>query len=125
MAIMAVRGVRGAVQAEANTARAILDATKKLLQAMVRENDIKTEDIVSIIFTVTSDLNADFPAHGARELGWLDVPLLCATEIPVPGSLDRVIRVLMLVNTSKTQQEIKHVYLGETARMREDLAKKK
>ena len=116
-----VRGVRGAINVLENEAEEIYRATMELLEAMVAENGIDTEDIASILFTVTTDLNADFPAHAARDLGWQYVPLICATEISVPGSMPRVIRVLMHVNTCKSQKEIKHVYLRDAARLRKDL----
>lgn len=116
-----VRGVRGAISVDENKAEAIYEATMELLEAIVNENQIKTEDIASIFFTVTTDLNADFPAHAARGLGWQFVPLICATEILVPGSMEKAIRVLMHVNTTKNQKEIKHIYLREAVKLRKDL----
>ncbi len=120
----AVRGIRGAITAKGNTQREIFDATKKLLETMVKVNDVNTEDIASVFLTTTPDLNADFPATAARELGWNMVPLLCAREIDVPGSMERLIRVLMHVNTNKSQAEIRHQYLDEAASLRTDLANK-
>ncbi len=117
------RGVRGATTAEANTREAILLATRQMLALMIRRNQIDSADIASAIFTVTSDLNAEFPALAARQLGWLEVPLLCGYEIEVPGSLPKCIRVLIHWNTPKTQSEIQHVYIHEAIRLRPDLSK--
>src|SRR5665648_79262 len=94
-----VRGIRGATTVEHNDATEIRQATQELLQRIMSENTLSTDDLVSAIFTVTPDLNADFPASSAREIGWELVPLLCATEIPVPSGLSRCIRVLIHVNT--------------------------
>ncbi|MGQ9497776.1 MAG: chorismate mutase [Desulfotomaculales bacterium] len=116
-----VRGLRGATTVDDNTRASILDATRELLLTLVKENNIAIEDIASIFFTATPDLNAEFPALAARELGWIKTPLLCATEIDVPGSTPRCIRVLMHVNTSKEQQELKHVYLRGAVSLRPDI----
>lgn len=118
---MRVRGIRGAVQVEANTPEAILDAARRLITEMVRANGVEADDVAAVIFTCTSDLNATFPAEAARALGWDRVPLLCSREMEVPGSLPRVLRVLMLVNTTLAQDEVVHVYLGEAERLRPDL----
>ncbi|MBO8168329.1 MAG: chorismate mutase [Thermoanaerobacteraceae bacterium] len=118
---MAVRGIRGATSVEKNDAGMIKEATQELLRRMVEENAIVLEDVASALFTVTSDLNAAFPAAAAREMGWTKVPLLCATEIDVPGSEMGIIRVLIHVNTTKAQDEINHVYLHKAAKLREDL----
>jgi chorismate mutase len=115
------RGVRGATTAEANTREDILQATRQLLALMIRLNGIDTESVGSAIFTVTRDLDAEFPALAARQLGWLDVPLLCSYEISVPNSLPRCIRVLVNWNTTKSQKEIQHVYIKDAARLRPDL----
>ncbi len=117
-----VRGLRGATTADDNTRASILDATKELLLTLVKENNIAIEDIASIFFTATPDLNAEFPALAARELGWINTPLLCATEINVPGSTPRCIRVLMHVNTTKRQEELKHIYLKDAAGLRPDIS---
>lgn len=117
-----VRGIRGAITAKANTRADIFFATKELLNAIVEANQIESEDIASIFLTTTPDLNADFPASAARELGWHLVPLLCAREIDVPHAMPKLIRVLMHVNTTKTQAEIRHLYLGDAAGLRPDLA---
>ncbi|BAF59811.1 MAG: chorismate mutase [Pelotomaculum sp.] len=116
-----LRGIRGATTAEQNTAREIILATRELLELLVRENEIDPEDIASVIFTATPDLNAEFPALAAREMGWKHVPLLCAVEMSVPGRPGKCIRVLLHVNTGKSQKELKHVYLKGAACLREDL----
>jgi len=118
---MQCRGVRGATTADANTRDGILTATRQLLALMVRVNGIEPEDVASAIFTVTNDLDAEFPAFAARQLGWIDVPLLCSNEIDVPGSLRRCIRILANWNTPKTQSEIVHVYIKDAKSLRPDL----
>lgn len=118
---MKVHGIRGAVQVEANTPEAILDAARRLITEMVGANGVEPDDVAAVIFTCTSDLDATFPAEAARALGWDRVPLLCSREMDVPGSMPRVLRVLMLVNTTLTQDEVVHVYLGEAERLRPDL----
>jgi chorismate mutase len=116
-----VRGIRGAVRVDSNTKSGILLSTRKLLQNMLLSNLVDKEDIVSIFFTATDDLNAEFPAYATRDMDLNTVPLLCAREIAVPGSMDRLVRILIHVNTDKTQSEIKHQYLGETSMLRPDL----
>lgn len=119
---MRFRGIRGAVTVDANTPAAILDATAELLQRMVRSNEVDVDDIAGVVFTVTPDLDAAFPAEAGRRLaGWAQVPLMCAQEIPVPGALARCIRVLMFVNTTKAIDEVQHVYLRDAERLRPDL----
>lgn len=121
---MQMRGVRGATVAGSNQAVEIGRATRELLESMLSANPgLKTEDIASALFTVTPDLDAAYPALGARELGWAEVPLLSASEIPVPGGLPRCIRVLLHWNTDLLQNQIHHVYLGEAASLRPDLSK--
>ena len=120
---MTCRGVRGATTAEANTRDAILTATRQLLALMIRLNGIEPEDVASAIFSSTRDLNAEFPALAARQLGWLDVPLLCTHEIDVPGSLGKCVRVLVNWNTEKAQSDIRHVYIKDAVRLRPDLCK--
>jgi chorismate mutase len=117
------RGVRGATTVEDNSRDEILRATRQLLAPMIRLNRIEHEEVGSAIFTVTRDLDAEFPALAARQLGWLDVPLLCSYEISVPGSLQRCIRVLINWNTNKAQREIQHVYIKDAVRLRPDLSK--
>lgn len=118
---MAVRGIRGAVTAVANTKDAIATATQTLLKGMVTANKIEDRQIISVFFTVTTDLNADFPAAAARAMGWTDIPLLDAQEMEVPGAMARVIRVLMHVDCELTRKEIAHVYIGAAEALRPDL----
>ena len=115
------RALRGAITVEENTADEILQATSLLLQEMVQKNAVSIDDMVSIFLTLTPDLNAAFPALAARSLGWSQVPLLCASEIAVPGGLPRCIRVLMHINTEKKPAELKHVYLRKAVTLRQDL----
>lgn len=117
-----VRGIRGAIRAAENSSEAVRSATRELIEAMIKANDLKLDDIVSAFFTTTPDLNADFPAYATRDLGWKYVPLLCAQEINVPGAMTRVIRILFHVNNGAPPEEIKHVYLGDTKTLRPDLA---
>ena len=117
------RGVRGATTVEHNTREELLKATRQLLALMIRQNEIEHEDVASAIFTTTPDLTAEFPALAARQLGWLDVPLLCTHEISVPGSLARCVRILIHWNTPKTLEEIHHVYIRDAARLRPDLCR--
>ena len=119
---MAIRGVRGAITAAANSPAAITSASERLLVAMVESNSVQAKDIAAVFFTTTDDLNAEFPAAAARALGWNKVPLLCAHEMSVPGRLRACIRVLMLVNSDATQAAIKHVYLEGATALRPDLA---
>ena len=116
------RGIRGATTAERNTAEDILEATRELLAVLIEENDIAVDDVVSVIFTTTPDLNATFPAVAAREYGWDDVPLLCSHEMNVPGMLDHVVRVLIHVNTEKPPSAIRHVYLRRARDLRPEWA---
>lgn len=117
----AVRGIRGAVTVDANSKEAITSATRELLVAIVRENQLEPDDIAGIMFTATPDLTAEFPAYAVRGLPWPTVPLICAQEIDVPGAMRSVVRVLLLVNTTRTPQEIKHQYLREARQLRPDL----
>ncbi len=117
---MTCRGIRGATTVERNTAEAILAATRELLELIVEANDLQAEDVASAIFTATPDLTAAFPAKAAREIGWRDVALLGAQEIPVPGSLERCIRVLIHWNTDKRQDEVAHVYVRGAKALRPD-----
>jgi len=119
---MPVRGVRGATVVKVDEPDQILTATRELLEMILQENpDIDSADISSVIFTMTDDLTAVYPAKAARELGWRQVPLLCTKEIPVPGSLTRCIRVLLHWNTEVTQADVRHVYLREARILRPDL----
>lgn len=122
---MSVRGVRGATVATENTSQAILEATQELLLAILEANpSLATEDLASAFFTVTDDLDANYPALAARGIGWQSVPMLCAREIPVPTGVPRVIRVLLNWNTTHSQTEIRHIYLHEAARLRPDLSQR-
>lgn len=118
---MPVRGIRGATTVEANTRDQIIGRTTELLEQLVARNGIAVEDIASAVFSVTEDLNAEFPAVAARRLGWIYTPLFCTREIPVPGSLGKCIRVLLHVNSEKNQEEIIHLYLHEATKLRPDL----
>jgi chorismate mutase len=120
---MACRGVRGATTVEANTPELILKGTLELLALMIRANDIYQEDVASAIFTTTVDLDSEFPALAARQLGWMNVALMCGHELSVPGSLPRCLRVLLHWNTEKPADEIVHVYIKDAAKLRPDLSK--
>lgn len=120
---MPCRGVRGATTVATNTRDEILTATRQLVALMVRRNEIDPRDVASAIFTTTPDLDAEFPALAARQLGWLEVPLLCGHEMAIPGSLPRCIRVLVHWNTDLKQAEIQHVYVRDAEKLRPDLCK--
>ncbi len=117
---MPCRGVRGATTAQANTSEAILEATRQLLALMIRRNGITQEEVASAIFTTTPDLNAEFPALAARQLGWTNVALMCGHELDVPGSLGRCVRILLHWNTDKSADEIHHVYARGAVNLRAD-----
>lgn len=119
---MPIRGIRGAVQVDANNPEAIRAATGRLLGEITKQNSFDAAAIAAAFFTVTDDLDAAFPASGAREIGWADVPMLCHREISVPGSLPRVVRVLLLVNAPASVKSFRPVYLGATKSLRPDLA---
>lgn len=112
------RGIRGATTVEENSREHILAATRELLQQMVEANDLRLEEIASAIFTTTPDLNAEFPAAAARQMGWIEVPLLCGHEMDVPEGLPRCLRVLLHVNTEKSAREMVHIYLKGAANLR-------
>lgn len=116
-----IRGVRGAIQASSDTRESILQAAEKLMSAAIAANSIAADRVSAVFFTVTNDLNAAFPAEVRTAIHWERVPFLCSQEIPVPGSLARVVRVLILVETEMPQEIIKHQYLGGAARLRPDL----
>ncbi len=119
---MPTRGLRGATTVESDTRENVLDATKELLEALLRANpSLRTDDIASALFTVTDDIASAYPALAARQLGWTLVPMMCACEIPVPDSLPLCIRVLIHWNTELPQSEIKHVYLRNAVQLRPDL----
>lgn len=120
--MMAVRGIRGATSVEHDIPEEILAATRELLLELLKSNSIKDfDEIVSAIFTTSPDLTSTFPAEAARSIGMKQVPLLCASEIAVPSSLPRCIRVLLHINTDKKQSEITHVYLREAKKLRPDM----
>jgi chorismate mutase len=103
-----------------NTKEAIIAASKELLQNLMEANEVEISDVACILFTTTPDLNAAFPATAARELGWTQVPLLCGHEMNVPGSLSSCLRILVLFNTNKRNEEIIHVYLGDAVTLRDE-----
>ena len=115
------RGIRGATTVESNDRAEILAATTELLQLLTEKNDLHPDNIASVIFTATDDLDAEFPAVAARNLGWTEIALICAREIPVPDSLRKCIRVLIHVNTTRSAAEIQHVYLREATSLRPTL----
>ena len=117
--MQACRGIRGATTADANTDEAIYSATRDMLQELINLNDINQEQVAAAYFTVTSDLDAAFPAAAARQLGWNNVALMCSTEIPVPDSMGQCIRVMILYNTETSQEDIVNVYLKGTDVLRQ------
>jgi len=120
---MPIRGIRGATTVTSDDPDLILQATCELLEAIIFENkDIQLEDIASALFTTTEDIASAYPALAARQMGWDQVPMMCAREIPVPGSLSMCIRVLIHWNTDKEQSEIHHIYLRDAVKLRPDLA---
>ena len=119
---MAVRAIRGAIQVDANDRDAILDATAELVTAVMTRNDLTPDDVISVLFTVTPDLTAEFPALAARKLGFHAVPLMCAMEIPVARALPRVVRLMAHVDTDRPRAEIQHVYLRGATALRLDIA---
>jgi len=120
---MPIRGIRGAISVPRNTRHEIFHRTQELLRAMIHANHIRKENVAAAFYTLTPDLDADFPAYAARDIGWKHVPMMCASELPVPGAMKRVVRVMLLVDTYQTPEEIRHQYLGETASLRPDLAR--
>jgi chorismate mutase len=121
---MTVRGIRAAATVEANDASEIREITLEMVAKLVQENNVNPDHIASVFITVTGDLDQAFPAQAIRQLpGWELVPLMCALEVPVKGSLQKCVRLMVLVNTEKTQQEIQHIYLGGAKVLRPDLAK--
>ena len=117
------RGLRGATTVEKNDAEAMLEATTELLQALIEANGLREEDIASVFFTTTPDLNAVYPAAAARRLGWTRTALLCVQEMAVPGSLPRSIRALIHWNTERSIDELHHIYLREASALRPDWAR--
>jgi chorismate mutase len=119
---MPMRGVRGATTAAANTAEEIIEATQELIVALIRLNELESEDIASAFWTTTRDLTAEFPAFAARQVGWADVPQMCAHEMDVPGKLTMCIRVTLHINTEKSQRDVRHVYLRGAKALRPEYA---
>ncbi len=119
---MSVRAIRGAIQVDSNTVGAIHAGVKELLEAVIFANGLTPDEVISVILTSTPDLTADFPAAAAREIGFGAVPLLCASEIDVPGALSRVIRVLLHCETERSRGQIVHIYLKGAVALRRDLA---
>jgi chorismate mutase len=115
---MATRGLRGATTVERNDRDEILAATRELLGVLVKLNGLRPEDLAYAWFTVSPDLDAEFPAFAAREIGWSEVPLMCGREIPVPGALERCIRVLVAWNTPRSQHEVRHAFMRRAKELR-------
>ncbi len=118
---MAVRAIRGAIQVDRNDRDAILGGASELVSTVLTRNGLGSDDLISIWFTATPDLDAEFPAYAARLLGLVDVPLMCASEIPVVGAMPRVLRLLAHVETDRQRRELRHVYLRGAAALRTDL----
>jgi len=119
---VAVRAIRGAVQVSGNDRDEILAGTTELVTEVMSRNELSTDDVISVIFTATPDLTAEFPALAARKLGFQEVPLLCAAEIDMAGAMPHVIRLMMHVETAKPRDEVQHVYLRGAAALRLDIA---
>jgi len=116
-----IRAIRGAIQVDENEREAILEGATEMVRAVLERNHLAACDLISIVFTATPDLTAEFPAYAARQLGLTDVPLLCATEIAVPGAMPRVLRLLAHAETSLARSAVRHVYLRGAAALRTDL----
>lgn len=119
---MAVRALRGATQVDLDEREHLLSAVRELLAELLSANRLEPDDFISVIFTVTADIRSEFPAVAARELGFGAVPLLCTQEIDVPGALPRVVRLLAHVETDRSREQLKHVYLRGARALRLDLA---
>ncbi|MFI6319038.1 chorismate mutase [Nonomuraea sp. NPDC050556] len=117
-----VRAIRGAIQVEANDRDAIISGTTELVAEVMERNTLTTDDVISVLFTATPDLTAEFPALAARKLGFHEVPLICCTEIDVPGALPRVVRLMAHIATDRPRSEINHVYLRGAVALRQDIA---
>ena len=120
---MAVRAVRGATQLEDDVREHMLERVAEMVTDVMRANDLGVEDFISIVFTATGDLHSEFPAYAARQLGFDDVPLICARELEIEGSMPRVVRMLAHVETQLSRSEVTHVYLHGAAHLRRDLAR--
>jgi chorismate mutase len=119
---VAVRAIRGAIQVDANERAAVIEATTELVTAVMNRNELVPDDVISVLFTATPDLTAEFPALAARKIGFQEVPLICASEIGVPGAMPRVVRLLMHVETTRPRPAIQHVYLRGATALRLDIA---
>jgi chorismate mutase len=119
---VAVRAIRGAVQVDSDERQAILDGTTELVAEVMDRNGLTTDEVISVIFSATPDLSAEFPALAARKLGFQEVPLLCCSEIAVPGAMPRVVRLMMHVETDRDRSQVQHVYLRGAAALRLDIA---
>ena len=119
---MTVRAIRGAIQVGADDRHDILEGTAELVTAVMTRNDLTPDDVISVLFTVTPDLTAEFPALAARKLGFHAVPLMCATEIPVKHAMPRVVRLMAHVETDRGREQIQHVYLRGAVALRQDIA---
>jgi chorismate mutase len=122
LSTLTVRAIRGAIQLDGVDREDILEGTAELVNAVMSRNDLTPDDVISVLFTVTPDLTAEFPALAARKTGFHAVPLMCATEIPVPGAMPRVVRLMAHVETDRPRPEISHVYLRGAAALRLDVA---
>jgi chorismate mutase len=120
---MAVRAIRGATQLERDDRDHLLERVSELMTMVLDDNDLEADQLISVIFTATDDVRSEFPAYAARRLGLVDVPLLCARELEIEGSLPRIVRVMAHVDTALTRSEITHVYLHGAASLRRDLAR--
>lgn len=117
-----IRGVRGAITVEENDEAVILDATNRMMRELILKNEIEADDVASVFISVTDDLDTVFPAKALRSIeGWRYVPVTCMQEVPVKGSLRKCIRAMVHVNTSKSQKDIKHIYLERATALRPDL----
>ncbi|WP_084678399.1 chorismate mutase [Actinopolymorpha alba] len=119
---MAVRAVRGATQLEADEREHLLERVAELVKEVLRSNDLTNDDLISVVFTATGDVRSEFPAYAARLMGMTDVPLLCARELEIDGSMPRVVRLMAHVETDLSRQQITHVYLHGAAALRRDLS---
>jgi chorismate mutase len=119
---MTVHAIRGATQVEANVRDLVLEATSELVAEVMTRNELTTDEVISVLFTATRDLDAEFPALAARKAGFHDVPLLCASEIDVPGAVPRIVRLMAHVDIDRPRSEIQHVYLRGATVLREDIA---
>lgn len=119
---MPVRAVRGATQLDVDEREHLLERVEELVKEVLHSNALTNDDLISIVFTATSDLHSEFPAYAARQMGMTDVPLLCARELEIEGSMPRVIRLMAHVDTERSRDDVVHVYLHGAAGLRRDLA---